>query len=628
MKILLATLHAKYVHNSLALPCLAAACAGMEGVETVIREFTVNEPPEDVLRRIVAEEAELAAFSCYIWNIGQTLSLIADLKKVRPETFIVLGGPEVSYGAFELLEQNRAVDCIVRGEGEQTFRELADALQRGSAARPQNDAAGRLLHEIDGLACRDGDDIVATPERAPLRDLDTVPSPFAHGLADLSKPLVYSETSRGCPFACAFCMSSLEQGVRSFSGERIRNDLRILMENGVPTVKLVDRTFNYDPRRADGIWESILAANHESCFHFEIAADLLDDANFRVLEKVPPGMFRFEIGVQSGKEETLARVGRHSDRERLYANVRRLVAETGVTVHLDLVAGLPYEDYAGFLGSLQQVLDLLSLNNPYILVSQDSKEEAKQAYGTVRRGASDEADAGRRKKMDCFVQVEVLKVLKGSPMRKIAAEEGYIFSDTPPYRILRTPWLSFEEIERIGTIARLLDLYVNSGRFAASLAALARTAPLATLFHRLALFREERGPGGGTSLDGLFEELWSFGETSGAEDDREMLREALCYDYCRVDYPTAGKLPRFFRESGGRWGAGPGQSELASRLGIGKECRLRTFSLMLARHPRQPVAAAPAQELLFVYITRPGQRLEVRVLEDEDNSLVTPGIRP
>jgi anaerobic magnesium-protoporphyrin IX monomethyl ester cyclase len=601
MKILLATLHAKYVHNSLALPCLAAACADMAGVETVIREFTVNEQPDDVLRRVVAEEAELAAFSCYIWNIGQTLRLAADLKKVRPATVVVLGGPEVTYGAFELLEQNRAVDCIVRGEGEETFRELAATLQREREGQSRRDAAGRLLQAIAGLVCRDGDDIVATQDRAPLRNLDTLPSPFAQGLADLAKPLVYWETSRGCPFSCAFCMSSLEQGVRSFSPERIRADLRILTEHGVRTVKLVDRTFNYDARRADVIWREILAADRGSCYHFEIAADLLDDENFRLLEKVPSGMFRFEIGVQSGKEETLARVGRSSDLDRLYANVRRLVATTGVTVHLDLVAGLPHEDYAGFLGSLQQVLDLLSLQNPY---------------------SSEAANSGRPEKMGCFVQVEPLKVLKGAPMRKIAVEEGYLFSDTAPYRILQTPWLSFEEIHQIEVIARLLDLYVNSGRFSAALAVLSRTAPLAAVFHGLALFWQECDPLAGKSLAGQFEALWSFGETSARADDLEMLREAFCYDYCLAEYPVAGRLPRFFGEgdrSGITWGAGAGPAELARRLGIGKNTRLRTFSRLFARDPKRPAEKGAARSLMFVYLSSPGQRLEVRVMEGEGN---------
>src|SRR6266540_4024592 len=219
MKIVLTTLHAKYVHSSLALPCLSAACTGIPGITTAIREFTINEPLDGILRALVAEEAELVAFSCYIWNIEQTLRLIADLKKVQPQTFMLVGGPEVSFGAFELLERNQAVDCVIRGEGEETFRELAAAFAAAGACETA------LLQEIAGLVFRNGEELIATSERAPLSSLDVVPSPFAAGLVDLTKPLVYYESSRGCPFSCAFCMSSLEKGVRSFSMERIEADL-------------------------------------------------------------------------------------------------------------------------------------------------------------------------------------------------------------------------------------------------------------------------------------------------------------------------------------------------------------------------------------------------------------------
>jgi anaerobic magnesium-protoporphyrin IX monomethyl ester cyclase len=585
MRILLTTLHAKYVHASLALPCLAAACSGIDGIEMVIREYTVNEPRDETLRRIVAEQADVAAFSCYIWNIEQTLRLASDLKQVNPRTLIILGGPEASFGTFELMERHRSVDCIVKGEGEETFRQCVRALARRGEEGPRH----ANLSDIDGLVFRAGEDIVATPERPPLTDLDAIPSPFALGLADLAKPLVYWETSRGCPFTCAFCMSSLEKGVRSFSGERVRSDLGILMASGARTVKLVDRTFNYDPRRAGEIWDFILRDNRESSFHFEIAADLLTEENFSLLERVPSGMFQFEIGVQSGREETLARVGRKSDMERLSANVRRLVATTGVTVHLDLVAGLPHEDYDGFLDSLQQVFDLLSLNTPYFFACRPP-----------------------------FVQVEPLKVLKGSPMRRIAVDEGYRFSDTPPYKILQTPWLSFEEIGRIEAISRHVDLFLNSGRFRATLASLARTAPLARIFDRLARFREHQLSDVPRSLVALFEYLWIFGETVTAGDGRERLREALSYDYCLAECPVAGKEPRFLREISGTT-AGDGKKEkpadLARRLGIRQGSRVRTHCRRFAHDPRKSDAEQREVELVFVYVSAPGRGLDVRVLE-------------
>ena len=575
MKVLLATLHAKYVHSSLALPSLAAACAGIEDTTVTIREYTINEPAAEVLRRIVAEEADLAAFSCYIWNIEATLRLISDLKQLLPRTVVVLGGPEVSYGAFELLERHREVDGIVRGEGEAAFRELVARLAetgRGRDALP-------CVTDIPGLVCRDGDEIVATADRTPLADLDTIPSPFAAGLADLSKPLVYYETSRGCPFSCAFCLSSLEKGVRSWSMERIKADLRLLMDQKAKTVKLVDRTFNYDAERANAIWEFILGHNRESRFHFEIAADLLTEANLRLLERVPAGMFQFEIGVQSGEEETLARVARRSDLDRLFAAVGRLVTDTAVIIHLDLVAGLPHEDFDGFLRSLQSLLDAA----PH------------------------------------HIQVEPLKVLKGSAMRRIALEEGYRYSASPPYTILRTPWLSFREITRIEGIARLLDLYYNSGRFGTTLALLATAMPLAQFFAAFAAYREERSVEG-TSLAALFEAFWVFIQDSGTEEEREGVREALCFDYCRADYPAAGRLPRFFPariETAERKGKTETIAALSRRLGIGGDSRVRIFRHRFSRDFRMRPEAFGTTELLFVYISAPGKGLEVRVLDDD-----------
>ena len=643
MKILLATLHAKYVHASLALPYLAAACAGLDGVQAEIREFTVNEPHDRVLHRIIAEGADLVAFSCYIWNIEPTLRLASDLKKVAPGTFIVLGGPEASFGSFDLLERNPAVGCIVRGEGEETFRQLVTALRHSrSTTQPLNRSTSPST--IPGLVVRAGEELVATAERAPITDLDAIPSPFAAGRVDLGKPLVYYETSRGCPFSCAFCMSSLEKGVRSFSPGRIEADLQLLMARGVQTVKLVDRTFNFDAGRANAIWEFILAHNRESRFHFEIAADLLTEENLRLLERVPAGMFRFEIGVQSGKEETLARVGRRSDLAKLSANVRRLAATTGVTIHLDLVAGLPGEDYGGFLASLQLLFDMLPPDNDtsYFSVCQGGKEEATEALTRplatlsqgereksalalrdrdrergIRRGASDAANAGRREKTECHIQVEPLKVLKGSPMQRIAREEEYEFSDTPPYKILRTPWLPFTDIVRIEAISRLLDLYYNSGRFAATLGALARTTPLSRVFAGMAEFQADREEDQARSLTALFEALWEFVRGTVAEKDREGVRTALCYDYCLTEYPAGRQLPGFFPAGSGTTGKGGEQmAGLARRLGIGRESRVRSFTFRFDRDPRRPDGEDREVRLQFVYITAPGKGLEVRVLEE------------
>jgi anaerobic magnesium-protoporphyrin IX monomethyl ester cyclase len=580
MKILLATLHAKYVHNSLALPCLAAACLGVDGVTTVIREFTVNEPPDRILRALVNEEADVAAFSCYIWNIGETLKLASDLKQIRPESFIILGGPEASFGVFELMTQHPAVDCVVRGEGEETFRELIACLA-GS------DGHGELLKQLSsGITCRAGEDIIATPDRVVIKDLDSILSPFSTGLADLTKPLVYYETSRGCPFSCAFCMSSLDREVRSFSMERIRKDLGILMAQGAQTVKLVDRTFNFSATRANEIWAFIIEANRTSRYHFEIAADLLTDENFRLLRNVPPGMFRFEIGVQSGEDETLERVGRSSDLARLFANVRRLRAETGVVVHLDLVAGLPGEDFAGFLRSLQRLFDLLT------------------------------ADSGLAG-IECHIQVELLKVLKGSPMRKIASEENYSFSGAPPYIVLRTPWLSYADICRIESISRLVDLFFNSGRFRTTLAQLSTTNPLSEFFAEAAEYWESAGLPPTLSQTALFDALWRFAGDRLPKAELERFRDALCFDYCLAEYPSLSKLPGFFKDKGDvRKGNARGDNAAyMEKLEIPAGSRVRSFRHPFSRDYLGTPWGKGAAEFLFVYISAPGRGLRVEVMK-------------
>ena len=245
MRILLTTLHAKYAHSSLALPCLAACCGDLPGVDIAIREYTVNEPRERLLRLIMSERADLVAFSCYIWNIRKTLQIVSDIKKIAPGTMIVLGGPEASFGAFELMHENPAVDFIIKGEGEAAFRRLAELL----SAHDEAPLPGSALEEIENLFFRDNDDISSGPHARGYLALDSIPSPFRAGLVDLDKPLTYYETSRGCPFSCAFCLSSVEGQVRSYSMERIQSDLLLLMHKRVPKIKLVDRTFNYDIQR-------------------------------------------------------------------------------------------------------------------------------------------------------------------------------------------------------------------------------------------------------------------------------------------------------------------------------------------------------------------------------------------
>lgn len=558
MKQLLATLHSRYSHASLALPSLAAACAGIAGLSTAVREWTVHEHHDRLLRRLVDEQAHLYGFSCYLWNVEQTLRLVDDLKQVRPDAVVVLGGPEVSFGTFELLAAHPGVDCVVRGEGEETFRELAGLVVASGGIPPE-----QLLAMVPGITCRVGGEIVRTPDRPPIPTLDLLPSPFRAGLVDLAKPLVYVETSRGCPFSCAFCLSSLDRTVRSYGPERIRDDLSLLMAREVATIKLVDRTFNYDPRRSAEIWEFILRENRSSRFHFEIAAELLTEEHFRLLRTVPAGLFRFEIGVQSGDPATLERVGRKSDLERLLGAVRRLREETAVVVHLDLVAGLPGEGYDRFLRSLE----LLLATGPHHL------------------------------------QVEPVKVLKGAPMRRIAAEEGYLFAAAPPYKILRTPSLSFEEIGRIEDLSRLLDLIANSGRFPALLRSLEREGPLSSFFDRCARWGAATEAPEPRSLLELCDLIHRFLVASGG--DEPLLADALSFDYCRQEYPSPSRLPACFGGvEGGREARGPDRSQ---KEAFPAGARIRRFRRRFLRNYLEEPWGEEPVELLFTYVALKGE---------------------
>jgi anaerobic magnesium-protoporphyrin IX monomethyl ester cyclase len=463
------------------------------------------------------------------------------------------------------------VDFVVKGEGEAVFRGLMEALlilQTGSTL-PQE---AELFQSIDNLFYRSNNDILSGPLTTEYLAMDSVPSPFLAGLVDLSKPLIYYETSRGCPFSCAFCLSSLEGRVRSHSLGRIESDLLWLMTRRTPQIKLVDRTFNYDAKRANHIWELILQHNRESRFHFEIAADLLTDQNITLLQRVPPNTFGFEIGVQSTSKATLKQVQRTVYMERLAVNVRRLRDETAVELHLDLVAGLPGEDYHGLLESLDQVAGL----RPHV------------------------------------IQIEPLKVLKGSAMRKIAASYNYRFSQSPPYTILTTPWLSFDDIVRIETIGRLLDLFYNHGGFGTALRVMGKWIGFAELFDRMA------GQVGDEQLTGRStlrtHELFARLATPLlAEQGRTLLHEALFFDYCRVEMPLQGKLPGFVADHQQKCGW-PGRAELPQDLQLPPHARIKVFRCEFEWDFRSDAWQEAPTVVTFVYASAEGRGLEIRVL--------------
>jgi len=342
----------------------------------------------------------------------------------------------------------------------------------------------------------------------PLAELDAIPSPFQNGLMDCNRGFVYYETSRGCPYRCVFCMSSLDKRVRSFSMARIERDLLWLMEHDIAKIKLVDRTFNYDPGRARHIFEFILQHNRSSHFHFEIGAHLLDEETLKLLEKVPAGMFQFEIGVQSVVPETLKLIKRTSDIELLEHNVRYLILHSNIHLHLDLIAGLPGENFVQMLRGIDRVMDL---NPPHL-------------------------------------QIETVKLLPGAPLRRQATQSGIIFDPNPPYRAVQTPNMTFAELERVRGISRLLDITWNNNRahnFVVELGlhygsmAIA-IAEIESFWHNDSLFRFPLGQ------KEIFEHLARFVRFSFSTEHSNKLLDILARDYALSERLTLRNVPDFF----------------------------------------------------------------------------------
>ena len=559
MRTIFATLHSKYIHNSLALPCLAAYCGDACG-EVQIREFTVHEPREAVLALLLDLAPDVVVLSTYIWNRRATLELVDALGVARPGLRLVLGGPEVSYETAELFARHPSLTALVRGEGELPLRALLAAWQAGD--QPTN---------VPRLALRTADGIDEGPDGPPLMELDGIPSPFRNGLVDPGRGFVYYETSRGCPFRCSFCLSAEDQPVRSYSMDRIRADLGWLMARRVSKVKLVDRTFNYDPQRSRDILAFILAHNRESHFHFEIAAHLLDDRTLDLLDEIPAGMFQFEIGVQSTLETALSAVDRRTSLERLETAVRRLRERNRIRLHLDLVAGLPGEDYPSFLSSIDRVAAL----RPHHL------------------------------------QIEPVKLLPGSLLRDQAERHGIRFDPNPPYTILTSADLDFEDLRRIQEISRLLDLSLNAGCLPTFLAGLAdQYGSLARGLERLAAFwRREELFRFAQGRREIFEQIAAFIRTGHAGPDQQQLIDALAYDYARCERVVLNRVPDFFdtalRPQERDWvrAAVRRRAEQVK----GEPIKLQYFAAVFNHLP----GTAGRSVRLFCYLTRTGEGMSV-----------------
>ena len=417
LKILLAACNAKYIHSNLAVYNLKS-CSGEYSHNVVIKEYTINQIQDDILKDIYLEQPDVICFSCYIWNISFVKELVPDLKKILPQVEFWAGGPEVSYDAVEFLKKNPAFFGVMVGEGEETFHELAGYyIER----KPET------LSGIRGVAFRDenkGRDIVHTGWRE-LMDLSKVPFAYSN-LTEFKNRIIYYESSRGCPFSCSYCLSSIDKKLRFRDIELVKKELQFFIDNKVPQVKFVDRTFNCKHDHAMAIWRYITEHdNGITNFHFEISADLLREEELALMKTMRPGLIQLEIGVQSTNPQTIKAIRRTMDFEKLKGIVEQIHSFGNIHQHLDLIAGLPYEGYDSFHKSFCDVYAL---------------------------------------RPEQF-QLGFLKVLKGSHMMEMTGEYQILYKDREPYEVLSTAWMTYGEILRLKMVESMVEVYYNSGQF-------------------------------------------------------------------------------------------------------------------------------------------------------------------
>lgn len=429
MNILLVAVNAKYIHSNLAVYSLKAS-AGKYGEQVELAEYTINHQTDDIFRSIYAKKPQLLFFSCYIWNRRVILELAENLRKVLPELVIWAGGPEVSYDAKRFLEEHPQFDGVMCGEGERTFAQVL---------RYYGEADDSLcLHDISGIVYRSADTVVETEPASPMTSLDEIPfvydSPFLNGRGEVfENRIIYYESSRGCPFSCSYCLSSLDKRVRFRSLSLVKKELSYFLEQKVLQVKFVDRTFNARPDHALAIWRYIQAHdNGVTNFHFEIAADILTQEELEVLGTMRPGLVQLEIGVQTTNEDALCAIRRKTQFDAIAQCSGRIAEGKNIHQHLDLIAGLPYEDFESFRKSFDDV---------YRLKPQE-------------------------------LQLGFLKVLRGSRMHQCAKEYGIIYRSTPPYEVLETRWITCGELLRLKEVEEMLEVYYNSQQFRYTMEAL------------------------------------------------------------------------------------------------------------------------------------------------------------
>ena len=492
-KVILAALNAKYIHSNLALRYLSRFQNNNQKHHVETMEFTINQRLDFIAEELFRKQPNVVLFSCYIWNVEMLRQLCPILKKIMPDCVIGFGGPEVSYESETFLRENPAVDFVMRGEGELVFTKYLEHLDAGNPA---------TLGEIESLTYRQGDEIFSTPQIHPM-DLALLPFPYEDDFSDVQNQIIYYESSRGCPYHCGYCLSSVENGVRFVPLDKVLLDLQKFLDKNVPQVKFIDRTFNCKKSHAMAIWKYLHEHdNGVTNFHFEITADLIDQETIDFLKTVRKGLFQFEIGVQSTNPQTIRAINRNVDFAALSEIVQQIKDGGNIHQHLDLIAGLPYEDYDSFGRSF---------NDVYALHPEQ-------------------------------LQLGFLKVLKGSMLHQKQKEFEIVYHDTAPYEVLTTHELPYADTLRLKYVEEMVETYYNSGRFLNTLAYLVPLyeSPFA-FFEALSQFWVgENYHYLGLSKMGLFDVLWRFVEQNPKVDKRKLQWE-MKFDIALHEKPK--KLP-------------------------------------------------------------------------------------
>lgn len=451
MKFLLVAINAKYIHSNLAVYSLKAYAEkyGNGNNQIEIAEYTINQYTNEIMRDIHERKPDAIGFSCYIWNISMVKEIISDYKKICPDVEIWVGGPEVSYNAEELLLQNMSIDYVMYGEGEEVFKNVLNAYKENGISKDR-------LSKIKGIVYRQKNEVVITTPENPL-NLSTIPFVYKD-MKGFENKIIYYETSRGCPFFCSYCLSSIDRRLRFRNIDLVKKELKFFIDNNTAQVKFVDRTFNCNHNHAMGIWKFIKENdNGVTNFHFEIAADLINQEEIDLIKTMRPGLIQLEIGVQSTNEKTLEAINRKTNTSQIAQVTSKIKEGDNIHQHLDLIAGLPFEDYATFAKSFNEV---------YIMKPDQ-------------------------------LQLGFLKILHGSMMKKMADEYGIVYSGKSPYELLQTKWLNYDELLKLKSIEEVVEIYYNSFQFENTIRRLEQHfASAFEMYERLGQYYKENSPNG------------------------------------------------------------------------------------------------------------------------------------